>query len=218
MTTRGDETRERILDAAELLYGSRGVDGVSLREIRLASGQRNSSAMQFHFGDADGVLLALAQRHMPRVGAIQEARRAELTPPGAPPDPARLVEVMVRPFGMYLSHGRRERAWVKIAAEMSARPERRFSDFNEHAPVVMLEVGLAVFEHLEPMLGAELATDRVMMVSLAALHLCADRAAREDLPRARRPRPRLDHAAWLANLVDLSVGAMLAPARDSSPA
>ena len=88
MSPRGERTREQILDAAELLYGDRGVDAVSLREIRLAADQRNTSAIQFHFGGADGLLVALAERHLPLLAARQvEVRcpsartRARTSPP-----------------------------------------------------------------------------------------------------------------------------------------
>jgi AcrR family transcriptional regulator len=209
VTRRGDATRQRILDAAELLYGDRGVDAVSLREIRLAAGQRNSSALQVHFGDADGVLLALAQRHMPRVGAIGERLRATLSAGGAD-DPAALVEVLVRPWAEYVLVGRRERAWVKVAADLAARPERRWREIQEHAPVVVLQVGLELTEALAPMLGPEVALDRVMRVGLTALHLCADRAARLDAPHLGGTLG-LDDEAWADDLVATSVAAALAP-------
>src|SRR5690348_10081248 len=56
MTERGDRTREHLLDVAERLYGERGVASVSMREIRVASGARNTAALQFHFGDRDGLI------------------------------------------------------------------------------------------------------------------------------------------------------------------
>jgi AcrR family transcriptional regulator len=206
VTRRGDATRQRILDAAELLYGERGVDAVSLREIRLAAGQRNSSALQVHFGDADGVLLALAQRHMPRVGAIGERLHATL----GTDDPAALVEVLVRPWAEYVLVGPRERAWVKVAADLAARPERRWREIHEHAPVVVLQVGLELTEALTPVLGPDVALDRVMRVGLAALHLCADRAARLDAPHLAGTLG-LDDQAWADDLVATSIAAALAP-------
>ena len=212
MTRRGDATRERILDAAELLYGARGVAGVSMREVRLAAGQRNSSAVALHFGDADGLLLALARRHMPRVGAIQERIHGELGLGDGPADPALLVEVLVRPWAEYLGDGPGARAWVRIAAELTARPERRWRDFHEHAPVLMLHVALDLLEVLEPTLGPGLARERLLEVSLAALHLCADRAAHADAP-GPASRPALDHAAWTDDLADLAAGALFAPSR-----
>lgn len=209
MTARAERTRARILDAAELLYAERGVDGVSLREIRIASGQRNSSAMQYHFGDADGVLRALTERHMPRLGGLAERWRGELVVTGTPPGPTTLLEIMVRPWTDYISHGPGERAWIRIAAEMSARPERMWDDFAQHSPPVLVEVGAALLDELTAPLGDRLALDRLARVNLAALHLCADRARQAD--HATSELLLLPHQEWADDVVAISVAALLAP-------
>uniref|UniRef100_UPI0010418D0F TetR/AcrR family transcriptional regulator n=1 Tax=Actinomadura fibrosa TaxID=111802 RepID=UPI0010418D0F len=66
-----NDTRERLLDAAERLYAERGIDGVSLREIVQAAGARNATAVQYHFGDRGGVIRAIFARHLPDVSARQ---------------------------------------------------------------------------------------------------------------------------------------------------
>ena len=48
------DTRERLLLTAEKLLGERGINGVSLREITREAGQRNASALHYHFGSRDG--------------------------------------------------------------------------------------------------------------------------------------------------------------------
>jgi len=67
-TARGRSTQARLLDAAETMFLERGVDNVSLSQIRIAAGQRNPSAIQFHFGDRMGLLRAVSERHMPQSG------------------------------------------------------------------------------------------------------------------------------------------------------
>ena len=57
-TAEGAETRDRILRAAEVLLADQGIDGVSLREINRAAGQSNTAAVQYYFGDRDGLLTA----------------------------------------------------------------------------------------------------------------------------------------------------------------
>jgi AcrR family transcriptional regulator len=59
-TTRGDATREAILVAAERLFAERGFAAVSLREICTAAGQRNSVAVQYHFGDRENLIREIA--------------------------------------------------------------------------------------------------------------------------------------------------------------
>ena len=220
-TARGVRTREHILDTAERLWGERGVDGVSLREIRIAAGQRNSSALQFHFGGQAGLLLALADRHLPRVAAIQERIYADLVHGGRPPAVAGLVEALVRPHADYLRLGPSERAWVKVCAEQAARPGLALDDVIGHAPAVALHVGAALHEHLAAQLGATLAVERIVAVTTACNHLCADRARAEDAadgPGGAAVRPALPFDTWRANLLDMAVGAMLAPVRPRPPA
>ena len=67
-------SKVRILLAAEQLFGRHGIEGVSLRQIADAAGHGNVNAAQYHFGDKDG--LALAIMHYRRPGI--DARRAEL--------------------------------------------------------------------------------------------------------------------------------------------
>jgi AcrR family transcriptional regulator len=69
----GIEARTRILDAAERLLGERGLEGASLREILAAAGQANTSAVQYHFGDKEGLIAALIAREV-----RFEPRRLEL--------------------------------------------------------------------------------------------------------------------------------------------
>ncbi len=67
-------TREHLLDVAEALFLDQGVDAVSLRAIVRAAGQKNQSALQYHFGNRDGLITALSNRRQQQL----EARRAEL--------------------------------------------------------------------------------------------------------------------------------------------
>jgi hypothetical protein len=190
------------------------VDGVSLREIRMAAGQRNSSALQFHFGGRDGLVLALFQRHMPRIVAIQERLYADLVAEGRRDDVAGLVEVLVRPNADYLRAGPSARAWVQVCAELVARPDLAVADVIGHAPAVALRAGVALHEHLAATLGVALATERILAVTTAAYHLCADRARAEDAPAQAAPvRPVLRFDEWRANLLDMAVAAMTAPVR-----
>ncbi len=66
--------RESLLDTAERLIAERGM-GVSLREIAAQAGQRNNSAVIYHFGNHDGLIAATLQR---RMGEIDERRHLAL--------------------------------------------------------------------------------------------------------------------------------------------
>jgi AcrR family transcriptional regulator len=215
MTTRGDRTREQLLDVAEQLYGRDGVDRVSLREIRLAAGQRNKSAMQFHFGDRDGLLRALADRHLPRQAAIQNGLYDAMVAEHRQDDPRSLVDVLFRPNARYVALGASERAWIKIAAELAARPELALRELRDNASQSALAAGGALYERLTAQLPTEVAIERLMAVSRATLHICADRARVEDAggEAGDANAGRLDLESWADNLIDMACGALFAPAR-----
>ena len=67
-------TRERLLLAAERLIADDGLAGVSLRRINAAAGQRNASAVHYHFGSLEAVIAAIFEYRMPAI----DRRRNEL--------------------------------------------------------------------------------------------------------------------------------------------
>lgn len=212
MTTRGERTRERLLDVAEQLLSTRGIDGVSLREIRLAAGQRNTSALQFHFGDREGLLKALSDRHGPRLQAMLVTRYDEMVAGGLQDDSRCLIEVFVRPTIDYVFFGPSERAWIRILAELAARPELDVHDFVHNTTPEALDTGTRLLDQLETMMPRRLGFDRLLMVTNAVLHVCADRARVED---ADAPvRRHMSEADFTENVVDMARSAVFAPLHD----
>jgi len=57
---RGDETRRRIIDAAIRLFGERGYEGASTRDIARLAGV-NAPALQYYFDNKEGVYRACAE-------------------------------------------------------------------------------------------------------------------------------------------------------------
>lgn len=209
MSRRGDATRQRLLDAAEQLFGERGVAGVSLREIRIASGARNTAALHFHFGDREGLIDALTQRHLPRIGEIQERIHTEMEAAGRLDDPRTQVEILVRPVAEYLTLGPSERAWVKIQAELGTQPRMRLLEMVTYAPTAALAAGNALFERLRADLPAELATERMILSAQLMVHVCAARARVIDDPE--QAAAAVPDSVFLENLIDMILGALTAP-------
>jgi AcrR family transcriptional regulator len=72
--TPAESTREQLLDAAEALFLEGGLEDVSLRAIVRRAGQRNQSAMQYHFGRREDLIKAIIRRRMLQL----ECRRSKL--------------------------------------------------------------------------------------------------------------------------------------------
>lgn len=84
-----------LLDVAERLFGERGIEAVSLRDVSAAAGQRNHSAAQYHFGDRRGLVAAIFERRMRIVDERRHAMLDELRERG---DVATIVAAIVIPL------------------------------------------------------------------------------------------------------------------------
>ena len=73
-TTDRMDAKTRLIVAAERLFARGGIDGVSLREIASAAGQRNHHAVQYHFGSRDELVKAIFAHRMQQM----EPRRGEM--------------------------------------------------------------------------------------------------------------------------------------------
>ena len=96
-STRGDESRDAILDAAETLFARHGPDGVSLRQISVASGSANNSAVQYHFGNREGLIRGIFDRRLQSLEKRREEMLLEVECGGAA-DVRRLLEVLLLPI------------------------------------------------------------------------------------------------------------------------
>jgi AcrR family transcriptional regulator len=87
-------TKEQIVLAAERLFAERGYEGVSLREIGAAAGSGNNSAVQYHFGSKEQLVVAIFEN---RLNYIDD-RRAVLIAQLEPRDIRSWVECYVLPL------------------------------------------------------------------------------------------------------------------------
>jgi AcrR family transcriptional regulator len=205
-------TRDKLLDAAARLFAERGIDNVSINEIVRAAGQRNASAVHYHFGNREQVLFAVLERHVP---AIAE-RRVELLEV-ARKRPARDVriaaEAIVRPVTEFAQRGWRERAYLQIGSEVAQSIERATPEIQE------------LFEHTSgyeawdlmrsrcPKVPEDLWQERQQICIVFIGRAAADRAAQLD--RGGK-HPVLSDEHFVDNLVNMVVGAMTAPSPRSA--
>ncbi|HLW75595.1 MAG TPA: TetR family transcriptional regulator [Bryobacteraceae bacterium] len=87
------DTKTRILEAAEKLFGSKGFDATSLRDIT-AEAEVNLAAVNYHFQTKDSLIDAVIAR---RIDPINRRRLALLAAAGEKPTIEQLVEAFVAP-------------------------------------------------------------------------------------------------------------------------
>lgn len=196
------DTRDALLDAALDLFVEQGVDVPSLREITRAAGQKNTNALQYHFGDREGLLRDLLERHGQLVDQHRDALLDELDGPDQPPIRP-LAAALVLPLVQLLDDAPGGPAYLQVAAEVVARPVR-FSgilDLVTQRPS-LLRWGLIVEPHLPPAAVGPPLHRRFTAIRFAHSELGS---------RARERGSRADHRLSTSHLIDLVAGLLTTP-------
>lgn len=184
------------------MFAERGVYQATMREITTAAGQRNSSALAYHFGSREGVLWAILAAHNPAV----DAHRACLIADGVDHLSVRdLVVALVVPYSVEL--GTEDgRFYLRVVAQLAGM----FPSWREGplSPPALRRI-LTTLEERAGGDGANARLERVVHVVLLLTAAMAERA------RTPEPRSAVDHDAFLTNLADVLTGAIEAPSGPS---
>jgi AcrR family transcriptional regulator len=92
---RADATRAALIQAAERLIAKKGLADVSTREILQEAGQRNQSALQYHFGSKTGLIGATINE---RTKQIDQRRQEMLEEIGNDPSLKQIFEALIVPL------------------------------------------------------------------------------------------------------------------------
>ena len=202
MARDGTATRALLLVEAERQFAEVGVWQAAVGDIVRAAGQRNTSALTYHFGSRQGVLEAILAEH----GNPVDAHRGRLL---ANIDDGtgvhHVVSALVRPMTALLADDRGRR-YVRIVAQLTdlfptwqAAPAGVDQTHLGRA-LTALEAGSAGD-------GPSIRNARlVAMIQLMTSSLAARATTLEG-----GPAPTLDDGAYEANLTDMLVGVLTAP-------
>lgn len=200
-------TRDLLVDAAARLFAERGIDNVSIAEIVRSAGQRNTSAIHYHFGSRDEVLRAVLERH---VDEISERRRVLLEQARARParDARSAAEAIVRPVTEFAQGGWRQRAYLQIGSELAGALDRAKPEIRD---LMAKTSGREAWELLWQRcsgIPSDLWRVRREICIVFIGRAAADRARQLD---QRGKRTVLSDDRFVENLVEMLLGAMKAP-------
>ena len=95
--SRGEATRKALMDAAESLIAEHDSYAVPLREIVKRAGQKNESALQYHFGNLQGLVSAINERRWLEARQKRGEMLSALLQKRTPPTIRELCSLMVLP-------------------------------------------------------------------------------------------------------------------------
>lgn len=201
----GRQTRQRIIGVAERHFAHQGIDAASLSEIATEAGQANKSAVQYHFGSRQGLvaeIMALHQRDIDqhRLGDYPEPAECDLE---------ELVRSVVEPASHKLDTRSGRYYLIILPQVVHSHPEEVRRAPNPEPSRTILVAMAARLTHLPP----ELAGHRVAAIGTFAVDALADRARFRSQKNAE---PDVDDQMFIENLIQMVLGALLAPAPESS--
>ncbi|BBX17022.1 TetR family transcriptional regulator [Mycolicibacterium duvalii] len=125
----GESTRVMLMEVAERLFATRGIEAVTMREIQEAAGQSNTSVIRYHFGSRDGLIRALIAHRQRTLGTDRQRMLETMREEGKEADPRAVVWLLVRPLANSIAAGE---MFVPFLARLSEDPRARSDYWPEH--------------------------------------------------------------------------------------
>jgi AcrR family transcriptional regulator len=125
----GESTRVMLMEVAERLFATKGIEAVTMREIQQAAGQSNTSVIRYHFGSRDGLIRSLIAHRQHGLGADRQEMLARMRDEGKEADPRAVVWLLVRPLANSIAAGE---MFVPFLARLSEDPRARVDYWPDH--------------------------------------------------------------------------------------
>ncbi|MCB0964655.1 MAG: TetR/AcrR family transcriptional regulator [Acidimicrobiales bacterium] len=196
----------RLIDAAERIVAEQGLGAMTARAVQEAAGQANKSAVQYHFGDRDGLIRAVVEARMARAN---DRRTSMLLALDDDPTLRELVEVYVLPLAESVeSH--EPSHWARFLLQAVNDPKIgvvAMDSVQSEAFRAVQRRLLARMDHVpEPL--------RPLRLGAALGFVCAALAAYE----VAGPPDGVSADELNADLVDACVGLLTVPSTSRTPA
>jgi AcrR family transcriptional regulator len=200
------ETRARLLRAGERLFADHGIHQVRLREINALAGQRNSSALHYHFGSRDGLVLAILSDHQTAMDVAVRPALDELVARSTEPTVRDIVTVWVDALvgQLQTESGRDFLRILPQVLDTVNRAVREGADLRQSAQSART---FALLDASLVDLPTGVRRERLVTYALILTTLFADRAALVESGAAIA----LDDEQFAAHATDVICGALTAP-------
>jgi AcrR family transcriptional regulator len=210
-------TRDLLKLAARRLFAHRGLDGVSVRDIVLAAGQRNSGSLHYYFGTKENLARELVSDGAKLIDQRRNSQLDDIERAGGPRHLREVIEVLVWPSTGLAGERGEEDTYIRFITLLQMSHRQLFLDALEGRWASGYERCLAHIRHLLKDIDPVIVTQRLVFMSL---YLRAAMSSRE----AALEAGSRSHHFWSAeitmqNLVDTIEGILRpAPSRQTRSA
>lgn len=210
------DTRDRILDVAERMFGERGFAATSLRDITTDAGA-NVASVNYHFGSKEALLTEVLER---RLKPINERRlelldAVETRAGNEPPELEAVIRAFLSPpFHLQRLWGEQGRGFLRLVGRIHSETNEEFrTNFVKQFDVVLQRFTTALRRALPQLDEADLSWRMLFMVgSMAFTMTWGPTLVAREAGAARDPEDVLE------SLVLYAAAGMAAPAPVGVPA
>jgi AcrR family transcriptional regulator len=204
-----ETTKDKLLRTAERLFAEYGIEAVSPRQIALAAGQLNQSAIRYHFGTKEALIEALLARRIAEINRRRRAMISALEAEGRHDDRHALVAAIARPLAEKVHTTPEGTHYVRFLAHLFADRQRRDVLIARGSEAALLRRLYKALRALTPGLPELIWNERLRLMVGGIIHALADR---ERMRAAGDPAwNALPEAAFVGNLIDTGVAILNAP-------
>jgi AcrR family transcriptional regulator len=199
------DAKSAMIAVAERMFAERGIHEVSMRDVAAAAGQRNNSAVQYHFGGRDGLVLAVFRYRMGQINIARLTYLDDIDSSGRTDTVRALVEAFIYPLADFLATADGSN-YARFIARVSPSVDTQSVEFREvsEANNEVVSRLTRTLNHLSRRVAVE-RIDLMSNMTVAALAVFEQR--REE----GNPVVKADFDTTVDHLVDLMVAALLAP-------
>ncbi len=204
-------TALKLLTTAERLFAEEGVDAVSIRRISAEAGQRNNSALQYHFESKRGVIEAILDLRQSPVNQRRLELLSEIERQGLQGDVHALVEALVLPFVELLSGPPEASYYVNLVSQLFSQ-QRADLLFPAHLDRAQsLHRTTELLQRASDAPSPDGLDQRLTLLGLTLNHAVAQWAHERRASPARWPAERV--RAQASTLIAFLVGGLQEPRR-----
>jgi AcrR family transcriptional regulator len=210
-------TRDLLKLAARRLFAHRGLDGVSVRDVVLAAGQRNSGSLHYYFGTKENLARELVSDGAKLIDQRRNAQLDDIERAGGPSHLREVIEVLVWPSTGLAGERGEEDTYIRFITILQMSHRQLFLDALEGRWASGYERCLAHIRRLLKDIDPVIVTQRLVFMSL---YMQAAMSSREAALEAGSQ----SHHFWSAeitmqNLIDTIEGILRpAPSRQTRSA
>lgn len=167
---RSETTQKTLMEAAEKLFANQGIANVSVNDILIEAGQKNQSAVKYHFGSKHELLERVLLEH---AKSLDERRGRLLADLPEQPDLNSLLEAFLHPLVDEVASGDVGRYFAAYLAQTHAEPG---FDLLNRLPARHSASLIKCLQLLDPFIGQGYIRNWLYDISAFGLHRWASQS------------------------------------------